>query len=56
MGYARKVRGKGKLIQIYDPSKESAAYWEHEDKNRYASHDVLAWYKVRVVAATIQFI
>jgi hypothetical protein len=54
--HARNIRGKGKLIQIYDPSKDSPAYWEHEDEHRYASHAVPAGYKVRVVAATVQFI
>jgi hypothetical protein len=33
----------------------SPAYWEYEDEVKYDSHDVPAGYKVRVVAAFIQF-
>ncbi|KAH8706863.1 hypothetical protein GQ44DRAFT_496023 [Phaeosphaeriaceae sp. PMI808] len=55
--YARTITGKGKLIQIYDPTKDmgSPAYWEYEDEANYGSHDVPAGYKVRVVGATIKF-
>jgi hypothetical protein len=58
VNYDRKIRGKGTLIQIYDPTKDMSTppYWEYEDENREETHDVPAGHKVRVVTATIQFI
>ncbi|KAF2199579.1 hypothetical protein GQ43DRAFT_111622 [Delitschia confertaspora ATCC 74209] len=55
--YNRTITGKGKLIQIYDPTKDmsSPAYWEYENTVEPQSHDVPAGYKVRVVGATIKF-
>lgn len=56
--HPRTIRGKGKLIQIYDPRADmgSAAYWEWEKENEFAEHDVPPGYKVRVVGGTIAFI
>lgn len=53
----RKITGKGKLIQVYDPKADmdSPPYWEHEDQSAFGSHDVPAGYEVRVVAATVKF-
>jgi hypothetical protein len=58
VNYDRKIRGKGTLIQIYDPTKDMSTppYWEYEDENREETHDVPAGHKVRVVTATLQFI
>jgi hypothetical protein len=57
VNYTRNITGRGKLIQIYDPTKDmsSPAYWEYEDEVNDDSHDVPAGYKVRVVGATIKF-
>lgn len=55
--YARKISGKGKLIQIYDPTKDMSTppYWEYENEEKGDTKDVPAGYKVRVVKATIWF-
>ncbi|KAH8726661.1 hypothetical protein GQ44DRAFT_705324 [Phaeosphaeriaceae sp. PMI808] len=55
--HARKITGKGKLIQIYDPTKDMSTppYWEYEDENIVDTKDVPAGYEVRVVKATLQF-
>lgn len=55
--FARKITGKGKLIQIYDPAKDMSTppYWEYENENKESTKDVPAGYKVRVVKATIWF-
>lgn len=56
--HKRNIRGKGKLIQIYDPEADmkSPPYWEHEDESNFDTHDIPAGFKVRVVAATVKFI
>lgn len=53
----RNIKGKGKLIQIYDPKADmkSPPYWEYEDESEVDAHDVPAGYEVRVVAATVHF-
>jgi hypothetical protein len=55
--FARKITGKGKLIQIYDPTKDMSTppYWEYEIESKESTIDVPAGYKVRVVKATIRF-
>ncbi|KAL5399755.1 hypothetical protein PMIN03_012620 [Paraphaeosphaeria minitans] len=58
VNYTRKLEGKGKLIQIYDPTKDmsSPAYWEYENEVVSDNSIVPAGYEVRVVGATIKFV
>jgi len=53
----RKITGRGKLIQIYDPKADmsSPAYWEHENPSEDGTHDVPAGYEVRVIGSTVKF-
>lgn len=58
MEYNRKIEGRGKLIQIYDPTKDmsSPAYWEYENEDVSDDSIVPAGYEVRVVGAWIKFV
>lgn len=53
----RKIKARGKLIQIYDPKADmsSPPYWEYENQFEDGESDVPAGYKVRVTGATIKF-
>jgi len=56
--YDRQIRGKGKLIQVYDPGTDpsSLPYWEYEDESNRATGSVPAYHVVRVVKAHLAFI
>lgn len=53
----REITGRGKLIQVYDPTKDmsTAPYWEYEDETISNTRDVPAGYEVRIVKATVRF-
>ena len=51
--YARKITGKGTLIQIY--KEDAPTYWEYENEEKEDTENVPAGYKVRIVDATIRF-
>lgn len=51
------VRGRGKLIQVYDPdTRAGQAYWEYEDEENRDTGFVPAGAKVRVVKAHVAFL
>jgi len=58
VNYDRNIKGKGKLIQIYDPNTDpnSLPYWEYEDESNRATGSVPAYHVVRVVKAHLAFI
>jgi len=58
VSFDRHVRGKGKLIQVYDPGKDSSspAYWEYEDEHNRETGFVPKEHEVRVVKAHMWFI
>jgi len=53
----KKITGKGKLIQVYDPKADmsSPPYWEHENPSEEATSELPVGYEVRVVGATVKF-
>jgi len=56
--YDRKITGRGKLIQVYDPKADlsSPPHWVHENPTEDATGDVPRGYKVEVAGATVKFI
>jgi hypothetical protein len=53
----RKITGRGKLIQVYDPKADmnSPPYWEYENLFKDDTSEVPAGYEVRVIGATVKF-
>jgi len=53
----RKITGKGKLIQVYDPKADmsSTPYWEYDNPSEDATSEVPAGYRVRIIGATVKF-
>lgn len=58
MNYDRRIKCKGRLIQIYGPTEpeRTPPFWEDDDEGNYGVHFVPKKYKIRVVKAHIAFV